>query len=264
MKNILVPIGSSENSVNTLQYAIDFAEVVNANVFVFRAFSLAARAGAIINVDEIVAREQVRHINEVVARIDRKNVIVKIVSAHGNVVDSIESVDKELGVDLIIAGPRPNDLQEVNFLGRTSGSIIKQTDIPVLIIPEGFTFKPLKKILTAIKSGVISKKNALDPLEEIVKMFEAKMHLLQVKTQNFLPEDLEFYSELAAITSSYNSSENATLFQGVLEHLNKQNPDLLCVFRRKRGFFKKLLEQNIIKKEEFESRIPLLVLKGAE
>ena len=95
-------------------------------------------------------------------------------------------------------------------------------------------------------------------------IFGSKMHLLQVKTQNFLPEDLEFYSELAAITSSYNSSENATLFQGVLEHLNKQNPDALCVFRRKRGFFKKLLEQNMIKKVDFESRIPLLVLKGAE
>jgi nucleotide-binding universal stress UspA family protein len=264
MKNILVPIGSSENAVSTLQYAIDFAEVINANVFVFRAFSLATRAGAIINVDEIVAREQMRHINEVVARIDKKNVSVKIVSIQGNVVESIESIDKELGVDLIIAGPRPNDLQEANFLGRTSGSIIKQTDIPVLIIPEGYVFKPIKKILTAIKSGVISKENALQPLELILEGFNAKMHLLQVKTQNFLPEDLEFYSELAAITSSYNSSENATLFQGVLEHLNKQNPDVLCVFRRKRGFFKKLLEQNVIKKVEFESRIPLLVLKGAE
>ena len=133
-----------------------------------------------------------------------------------------------------------------------------------MIIPEGYVFKPIKKILTAIKSGVISKENALQPLELILEGFNAKMHLLQVKTQNFLPEDLEFFSELAAITSSYNSSENATLFQGVLEHLNKQNPDVLCVFRRKRGFFKKLLEQNVIKKVDFESRIPLLVLKGAE
>jgi nucleotide-binding universal stress UspA family protein len=264
MKNILVPIGSSENAANTLQYAIDFAEFVNANVFVFRAFTLAARAGAIINVDDIVAREQMADVKEVVAKVDRRNINVKIISAKGSVVDSIESVDKELGIDLIIVGPRPNDLQESYYLGKTTGSIVKQTDIAVLIIPEGYIFKPIKKILTAIKSGVITNKSALLPLEEIVKIFEAKMHLLQVKTQNFLPEDLEFYSELAAITSSYNSSENATLFQGVLEHLNKQNPDVLCVFRRKRGFFKKLLEQNMIKKVDFESRIPLLVLKDTE
>ena len=193
-----------------------------------------------------------------------QNVSVKIVSAKGNVTDSIENVDKELGVDLIIVGPKPNDLQQTYFLGRTSGSIIKQTDIPVLIVPEGYAFQPIKKVLTAIKSGVINKKNALLPLEEIMRTVDAKMHLLQVKTQDFLPEDLEFYSELAALTSSYNSSENATLFQGVLEHINKHNPDVLCVFRRKRGFFKKLWEQNMIKKVDFESRVPLLVLKGAE
>ena len=264
MKNILVPIGSSSNATNTLQYAIDFAEVMNANVFVFRAFSIAARAGAIINVDEIVTREQMANVKEVVAKVDTKDVDVKVIAAKGSVIDSIENIDKELGVDLIIVGPKPNDLQETYFLGKTPGSIVKQTDIPVLIIPEGYTFKPVKKVLMAIKSGVINKKEALRPLEETMKTFEAKMHLLQVKTKDFLPEDLAFYSELAAITSSYNSSENATLFQGVLEHINNHNPDILCVFRRKRGFFKKLLEQNTIKRIDFESRIPLLVLKGAE
>ena len=264
MKNILVPIGSSSNSTNTLQYAIDFAEVVQAEVLVFRAYSSAARAGAIINVDEIVAREQLADVNEVVSEVDRKNVNVKIVAAKGSVIDSIENVDSELSVDLVIVGPKPNDLQQTYYLGKTSGSIIKQTDVPVLVVPEGYAFKPVKKILTAIKSGVISKKEALLPLEEIMSTFEAKMHLLQVKTQGFLPEDLEFYSELAALTSSYNSSENATLFQGVLEHINVQEPDILCVFRRKRGFFKKLWEQNRVKKVDFESRVPLLVLKGAE
>ncbi|MFD2543001.1 universal stress protein [Lacinutrix gracilariae] len=264
MKNILVPIGASKNAKNTLQYAIDFAEVMHADVYVFRSFSVAPKAGAIINVDSIVAREQVANVKEVVDQIDTKNVTVKIISAKGGVVDSIETINKELGVDLIIVGQRPNDLQESYYLGRTPGSIVKQTDIPVLIIPEDYAFTPIKKILTAIKSGVVSKKDALLPLEEVLITFKANMHLLQVKTQTFLPEDLEFYSELAALTSSYNSSENATLFQGVLEHLNKQNPDIICVFRRKRGFFKKLWEQNTIKKVDFESRVPLLVLKGAE
>jgi len=34
MKHILVPIGSTENAQNTLQYAIDFATEINAKVFV--------------------------------------------------------------------------------------------------------------------------------------------------------------------------------------------------------------------------------------
>lgn len=264
MKNILVPIGDSENAKNTLQYAIDFAEAINAKVFVFRAFKVLSKAGTILNVDEIVGRETTSKVKEVVSSVDLKKVDVSIISAKGNVIDSINSIDKELGIDLIIVGPRSNSIKEEVFLGNTSGSIVKQTDIPVLVVPEGYTFKSIKRVLTAIKSGVIKRKDVLQPLETILNAFGAKMRLLQIKTPNFLPEDLEFHSELAAITSGYKSSENSTLFQGVLEHLNENNPDMICVFRRKRGFFKKLWEQNTIKKVDFESRLPLLVLKGTE
>ncbi|WP_298417664.1 universal stress protein [uncultured Kordia sp.] len=264
MKNILVPIGDSENAKNTLQYAIDFAEAINAKVFVFRAFKVLSKAGTILNVDEIVGRETASKVKEVVASVNLKKVDVSVISAKGNVIDSINSIDKELGVDLIIVGPRSNSIKEEMFLGNTSGSIVKQTDISVLVVPEGYTFKPIKKVLTAIKSGAIKRKGILSPLETILDVFGAKMRLLQVKTPNFLPEDLEFHSELAAITSGYKSSENSTLFQGVLEHLNENNPDLICVFRRKRGFFKKLWEQNTVKKVDFESRLPLLVLKGTD
>ncbi|MDT0557942.1 universal stress protein [Ichthyenterobacterium sp. W332] len=264
MKNIIVPLGSSENSKNTLQYAVDFAKEINAVLYVLNAYYIPKTAGTIINVDDIVARERKQFLEDMIERIDTKGVDIKIIAAKGDVIDAVTAVNDKLGVDLIVVGPRPNDLGEELFLGRTSGGIIKQTDIPVLIVPENYGFKPIKRVLTAIKSGVIKNSNALKPLLFIINNMQARMHLLQVKTPDFLPEDLEFYSDLAAITSSYNSSENATLFQGVLEHLNAKNPDLICVFRRKRGFFKKLWEQNIIKKVDFESRLPLLVLKETE
>lgn len=264
MKNILVPIGESENGKSTLQYAIDFANEVNANIFVLKAFNVVAKAGRLANVDEVVERTNIQSLKNTIAQVDTKGVSIKSIAAKGGIIDTIQSVNDELGIDLVVIGPRPNDLGDDIFLGRTSGSIIKQTNIPVLVVPEGYAFKSINKVLTAIKSGVIKNKSSLAPLESIIEAFGAKMHLLQVKTVGFLPEDLEFFSDLAAITSSYNSSENATLFQGVLEHLNDRNPDLICVFRRKRGFFKKLWEQNTIKKVEFESRLPLLVLKGAE
>lgn len=264
MKNILVPVGTSKNGSNTLQYAIDMAKALDANVYALSAFQVSTTAGTIINVDNIIAKEREEELRGIVSEVDTKGVTIKVVTAKGEVIDAVQSVNDELGVDLIVIGPRPNDSSDDLFLGRTSGGLIKQTEIPVLIVPEGYSFKPIKKMLTAIKSGIIKNKESLNPLKSVVASFNAEMHLLQVKTQDFLPEDQEFFSDLAALTSSYNSSENATLFQGVLEHLNAKNPDMICVFRRKRGFFKRLFEQNIVKKSDFESRLPLLVLKGSE
>ena len=57
MKHILVPIGSTENSINTLQYAINFAEAINAKVFVMRAYKVLTKAEAFVNADDTMQRE---------------------------------------------------------------------------------------------------------------------------------------------------------------------------------------------------------------
>ncbi|MGY0408192.1 MAG: universal stress protein, partial [Polaribacter sp.] len=81
MKHILVPIGSTENSNNTLQYAIDFASEIDAKVFVFRAYSSLSKAGAMINIDAIIARETNLYLRTLVANVNRKNVAVKLIAS---------------------------------------------------------------------------------------------------------------------------------------------------------------------------------------
>lgn len=264
MKHILVPIGSTENAANTLQYAIDFATELNAKVFVFRAYSLQTRAGTIINIDEIMQRETKLYLRTILKTVDTKKVDVKLISAKGSVIDSIDAVHNELGIDLIIVGQKSNSIKDEVFLGATSGSIIKQTQIPVLAIPCGYSFVPFNIALIAFKSGVIRKKDILNPLKDILTKFKVQADLLLVKTPQYSEEDLVLDAALESIKTTLTVSENATTFQGVLEHFQAHHPDLLCVFRRKRGFFKKLWEKNTILKEEFYCSIPLLVLPGNE
>lgn len=264
MNHILVPIGSTTNASNTLQYAIDFASEVNAKIFVFRAYKVLSKAGTIINVDDIVARETNLYLQTIIKSVDTKGVDVKMISAKGGTIDSINAVDNELGIDLIVVGPRSNSIKEEVFLGSTSGSIVKQTEIPVLVVPEGYKFKPFKVALTAFKSGKLNREGILTPLQKIKQVFNTKINLLLVKTPHYKEEDVVLDSALKAIQNELTTSENATTFQGVLEHFQSNNPDLLCVFRRKRGFFKKLWEKNTILKSEFHTSIPLLVLRGRQ
>ena len=262
MKNILVPIGSSENSINTLQYAIDFANEVGADIFVLRAYNVQSKAGTIIDVNAILERESNLYMRAMINSVDRKGKDIQLISAKGNVVDSIASVNKEIGIDLIMMGPKSNSIREEVFLGATSGSVVKQSDIPVLIVPESYVFKPFNSVLTAFKSGVINKNDVLKPLQFVKDKFNPVINLLLVKTPGYVDEDLVIDEALNSLKSSLKITENATTFQGVLEHFQSNNPDMLCVFRRKRGFFKKLWEKNTILKKEFHCSIPLLVLSG--
>ncbi len=264
MKNILVPLGLSEPSVSIarLQYAIDFAKEFNATVYVVEMFKALSRSGSLPS-NEVLKEIKKSTIEEKIAEVDKKGIDIIALPLEEELLEAIPKYNLQHAIDLIIVGAEVSDIKAPYFLGEISGSLVKKTEIPVLIIPEMYTFRAINTVLMAIKSGIIKKENALTPIKEVLNTFKAKMKLLQVKTADYLPEDSEFHNDLGEIISSYKSSENGTLFQGVLEHLNENYPDLLCVFRRKRGFFAKLWEKNTVLKKDFDSRIPLLVLRGA-
>lgn len=263
MKNILVPVGSSKNAKSHLQYAVDFAKATGAKLYVVQVYNVYTKAGTMIKVDHILERESKEFLERHVSEIDSKGVEVITKTFKGKLIDTLELVCKNFKIDLIILEPRTNSIKDEVFLGKTSGKIIKQTNIPALIVPESYAFKPISSILMAIKSATIKKEDSLRPLKVLIKDFNAKVDLLLVKTASFSKEDAIITDTLKTIITSSKETENATTYQGVLEHYKEFSPDLLCVVRRKRGFFTKLWENNKVLKKEFHiSNFPVLVLSG--
>lgn len=260
MNNILVPIGTSLNASNTLQYAIDLASHFGAKVFVMDVFSVISTAASLTNVEGKVAQSSKEHLKGVIDTVDTKNVELKIATYNGDIIDGLKSIDKELGIDLIVIAPRSNAIEEELYLGNTSGRIVKQTNIPTLLVPKGTIFKPIGKILTAFGSGILKRNRILNPLIAVKDKFRSEIRLLLVKRPGYSEEDLQVNTALLDLSQQLLMTEQATTYLGVLEHFQKEQPDLLCVFRRKRGFFKKLWEKNTIPKSEFFVPIPVLVL----
>ncbi len=260
MINILVPIGTSPNANETLQYAIDFASDFASNIYVMEVFSVSAKAGSLVNISDKIAKSSKEHLRSVINQVDSKKVEIKIATYNGDLIDGIKEIDKELGIDIIILAPRSNDIKEELYLGNTSGRIIKRTDIPALIVPKGTKYDAYKSILTAFKSGVLKRNRILDPLVAIQKKHKSKVDLLLVKTPGYTDDDLKVNTALMTLCSQLTLTENPTTYLGVMEHFQSKHPDLLCVFRRKRGFFKNLWEKNTVLKSEFSVPIPVLVL----
>lgn len=263
MKTILVPVGSSNNAKSHLQYAVDFAKAFGAKLYVVQIYNVYTKAGTMIKVDHIIERESKKFLDNHVASIDTKGVDLITKTFKGKLVDTIEKVSHALDVDLIILEPRTNSVKDDVYLGKTSGKIIKRTQIPALIVPEGCTYRPIVKILIALKSAIIKREGVLRPLTAIKDHFKAVVNILLVKTKQYIEEDFELNDELQSIITNTTIAECPTTFHAVLEHYKNHSPDLLCVVRRKRGFFSKLWEEDVILKKDFHSStIPVLVLSG--
>jgi nucleotide-binding universal stress UspA family protein len=262
MKNILVPVGSSKNALSHLQYAVDFAEAFGAKIFVVQVYNVYTKAGTMIKVDQIIERESKAFLKDLVSQIDTKGVEVIVKTLKGKLIDTLELACKAADVDLVLIEPRTNSIKDEVYLGKTSGKIVKQMDVPALIIPEGYKFYEPSNILMAIKSAIIKKGHVLEPLKSIKEQFKATTDLLLVKTPFHKDGDFDVNKELKSVVSNITKTENATTFQGVLEHFQANSPDMLCVVRRKRGFFIKKWEKNEILKKDFSSSVPVLVLSG--
>ncbi len=264
MKNILVPIGSSDAAITTLQYAINLAQKIDANVYVISVFQEFSRVGGMSKVNTLLKEESENRIDAVLQSVDKKEVSVIAHPIKGEILEGVKRFNKHVPVDLMILSPRSNSQREEVYLGKTSGKLVKETNIPVLVIPDDEIFKIPGKILMAFKDGKFSKKKMLEPVCKFQKHFDSKVHLLHVETPESTPEMLEVSGKLKKISDSYTQTKNATTYQGVLEHFKSHDPDMICVVRRKRGFFKKLWEANAVLKRDFYTTKPLLILRVQE
>jgi nucleotide-binding universal stress UspA family protein len=263
MKNILVPVGSSDNAVSNLQYAIDLAQEMDAYVYVISVFQELSKVGGLTKVNTLLKEETENRLDEVLSKVNKRDVTVIAHPIKGSVAESINRFNRHVHVDLMVLSPRSNSIREEVYLGNTSGKLMKNTNIPILVVPEGAVFEQPSTMLMAFKNGSFDKKT-LEPVRQFVKHFGTEVHVLHVETPETTDEMKEVSERIKKLQSTYTRAENATTYQAVLEHYHDKEADMLCVVRRKRGFFKKLWEKNVVLKREFHTSKPLLVLKVQE
>ena len=264
MKNILVPVGSTENGINNLKYAVNFASMSGAKVYLINIYKEFSKVGALTKINQLILHENEKQLEEVISAVNTIGVEVISKPIKGNPFDGIKRISKQFDIDLIIVSPQSVDISDETYLGNVTGKLVKQTEIPLLIVPKDYLFRKFDSILVAFKNGHFEKENVLSPLHDMIALFKSKIHLLQVITPETTEENKIIDQELLEIKSTLTTTKNGTTFQGVLEHFQSHNPDMLCVIRRKRGFFKKLWEKNLVLKRDFHTSKPLLILSGIQ
>ncbi len=264
MKNILVPISNKNNGVNNLKYAVNFAAMTGATVYVINLHKEFSKVAGLTKVNQMLIEDSKNVLIEVLNQVDTKGVTVIAKPIKGDPFEGIKRISKQLNIDLVILSPQSVDIKEEVYLGKVASRLVKQTQIPLLIVPKGYLFRKFETILLALKKGHLEKETIFNTLKTFIQVFSATLKTLQVITPDLSKEEQTIDADLKQLSSTFTITKNATLFQGVLEHFQSHNPDLLCVIRRKRGFFKKLWDRGVILKKDFHTSIPLLILKGEE
>lgn len=264
MKQIIIPVDLSKNSKEALRYAVHLAVQAKSSITIVHCFSLLHKAVIHTTRRGHTEKDPDKWIQKRILKINKKQpdleVDYKVIS--GDVIDSVRRLVDTTEADLVVMGCQGTNENKDTFLGSTAGAMVKTTNIPVLLIPPGFKFNGIQRVVFAAKNPHVKNLDTLAPIQSIKELFTPHVQLLHLGEGTELIPD-ESYSILPLI-HDITRYGNDNFNESIHEYLTQYHADLLCVIRRKRGFLEKTLGPTRTPADKFNSQIPVLVLIGED
>lgn len=265
MKKILVPTDFSENAYNALNFAIAFANEFGSEISLIHTFKLYSSTGMFISVESYMEEDARKDLAEMIRETRpklKKGATIKHKLYRGDAAPVIASVADQEKYDLIIMGTQgASGLKEV-FTGSTTNGVIKASHTPLLMIPEGFTYRPITSAVFAIDQDDISREQVVTPLVKIARIFQAKIHVFHQDTGG---QDTGIKARIKKLLDPVEASyhfrlDRQHITDSIDDFVEETQADLLCMIRRKRSFLENIFHQSVTTEEAFHSQVPLLVM----
>ena len=136
IKNILVPIDGSSNSLRGLDKAVSIAKSSGATITGLFVFHLPLVAGLKLtkSMENQAKAKGQKAIGGAQQKAERQGVPFKWKTAGGKPGDAIVNVAKGVKADIIVIGARGLGATKEKFLGSTSNHVMHKSQIPVLVV----------------------------------------------------------------------------------------------------------------------------------
>ena len=271
MKNILVAIDFSDASFNAVSYGAFLANAFNTQLTLVHAytdtsaFDESGHTKVSDSLEEVEAANE-KFLDKEIEGIARKFTIkINGVVMKGNPVKVINKVAEKNHPEMIIMGMKGKG-ESNSILGSTTASMIGETSIPLLIIPNSALYQTIDSITLASDFKDEKLLSHFAVLEKLIAKFDPFIQVLNVqKKDSKLTAEMIVSKMSDGLTwdkynHSFNIIERDDVEEGIFGFLQKHPTDLLVMVARKRGFVNKMFEPSHTKKMTGQTKIPLLVL----
>lgn len=272
MKTIFVPTDFSTCANNATLFAMHLGKSAGAKVILYH--SIPIFAGIDNNVynafyiddyyeskkNKLRAYKELLEKNE-----DFKGVAIETTFSIGPSIQNIVDESTKLGADIIVMGTHGSSGITEILLGSNTATAIANSEIPILAIPEEFTYAKMSEnfvFATDFNSYELNKKSK-DVVHSLINLFDANLKIVHVisdkvnpdseqedrMAQNFLSVPHKFY-----YLKSNDVAEAINKFSGEFE------ASLVATVAHKYSWLDRLFMKSVSKQIAYHSRIPLLTL----
>lgn len=282
MKKVLIATDFSENAKNAAIFGYKLAVQTKSDIEICTAMTIPAE---IPQAGVIVWPMEEYHVIEEAALTELKQLKKDLEAQHaagdfkpninfkaepGTATDVIKALAAKDHVELIVAGTHGAGGLSGLMLGNHARNLIDATPTPLLLIPSGFKFSPVKTIAVALdmkhKGDDFATITAIQPLATLM---DATMQLVHVCHEGENTDEAEIYlaeieqevKQIAGYTKTTSLIIKQALTETGLNWLcNYGNVDMLAMVHHHRGLLASLFTGSHTKKMAGYIALPLLVI----
>jgi nucleotide-binding universal stress UspA family protein len=279
MKKILVPTDFSENAKSAFEYALKLADNINATVEVIHIYhpSVQPIEGFIAYPKTEIPEFLEKRMHEFIENCFDKSIEdilldegVSYRIEFGFATHSIVEFSKTEEYEMIVMGTtgttgKAGILEKL--FGKVSFYVAQQAVCPVILIPAGVQFEPIKEIIYASEHESADEE-ILDELQKIVSFFDAKIHLVHVYDEDekqpegegyFLLEK-SFHLKAPALKFTMDAVTSDSVAHGLEKFAEEKEMDLMVIVQPKRNFWQRLIHKNRTNEMVMNPQLPIMVM----
>lgn len=273
MKNILIPTDFSDASGSALEYGLHLARHFGAKVTLLHAYHIpvpATEAPIVLISDEDLRRENMATLqkfrDKLLLQGAGQGLEIECRVEPGFAVDEIPAVAAKSQAELIVMGVSGTGMVNEYLIGSSTVGVIRNTKIPVLVIPKGHGFKKPGHIGFAFDYKGAVQHRQIESLKQMAKSFQAHLQVfcLEKESEKISVDKavsgVKLENTLQDVPHSLHFPKGEDVVEGINHFADQHDIDMLAMLPHEHGILERIMNRSITRKMVFHTRLPLLVL----
>lgn len=254
MRTVIVATDFSDIAENAVEYAAAAASIIKSTLILFNSFKLPLHASnTILSVENVQSMvDKNKELLEKRAEDLQRKYGIEVVTESSllNVEDEIERLIELYDAEAVIMGMAERSLEQ-DLLGNTTTNLIQKLKFPVLAVPQGVTFKGVKKILYAcdVERGI--QKKILERVKDTAQLWGAEVEVFNVQQKvvelqeeeplhpvNILKEGMD------GIEYFYKNVASNTIIKEIKQEILDYQPDIVIMVPNRYGFWASMVHRS--------------------
>lgn len=264
---ILIPIDFSTNSIFALEFGLALAQREKKEVLLIyiieQIYDFAFQAAIVLDNQWKEAEDRLAELTQ---KYSGSGVKMSYLIEEGTPSIHIARKATEMELDLIVMGTRGSDGVKKLLIGSTAAQVIKETTVPVLVIPENSNLSHIQKITLALEFADHEPQH-LDWVIHKSGQWQLGLDFLHVQSGHNFKEELsvlglEKYisSKFPGIPIKIHTFFAETPSDGLELYMQEHEESILMVCHKHRSLWSQLLESSQSLTLSYTAPIPILVV----